>query len=178
MIKVKKQTGFAALESLLILAIIAVIGGIGWYAYNSKSKTDKILSQADKISQSTPVNSDTASTQKYVVIKEWNVKIKTNDADKISSDPSSCGNPDCSTELVFKSSITADRTCSLIMDVIQQNEGNHSFTPSKSIGKSSYALSKTFNTETEKAFSNCSSNINTLRDSIRNSISVQDIVPL
>lgn len=51
----KTQKGFAALEGLLILIIVAIIGGIGWYAYNSKTKTDKILSQADQISQSTPI---------------------------------------------------------------------------------------------------------------------------
>jgi hypothetical protein len=54
MIKVKNQQGFAVLESLLILVIIAIIGGIGWYAIHTKHQTDKILSQADKISQSTP----------------------------------------------------------------------------------------------------------------------------
>jgi hypothetical protein len=50
------QKGFAALEGLLILVIIAVIGGIGWYAVHTKHQTDKILSQADKISQSTPAS--------------------------------------------------------------------------------------------------------------------------
>lgn len=46
------QKGFAVLETLLILVIIGTIGGIGWYAIHTKHQTDKILSQADKISQS------------------------------------------------------------------------------------------------------------------------------
>jgi hypothetical protein len=50
----KSQKGFAVLEGFLILVIIAVISGIGWYAIHTKHQTDKILSQADKISQSTP----------------------------------------------------------------------------------------------------------------------------
>src|SRR6185503_5287247 len=83
----KTQKGFAALESLLILAIIAVIGGIGWYAYNSKSKTDKILSQADKISQDAPLatkkSSISPTSQNYLTIKEWGIKIKLTDASKI-----------------------------------------------------------------------------------------------
>lgn len=58
----KTQKGFAVLESLLILVIIAIIGGIGWYAVHTKHQTDKILSQADKISQTTPVNKTPSST--------------------------------------------------------------------------------------------------------------------
>lgn len=51
----KTQKGFAIVETLLILIVIAVIGGVGWYALHTKNQTDKILSQADKISQSTPI---------------------------------------------------------------------------------------------------------------------------
>ena len=76
-----KQKGFAVLESLLIIVIIAVIGGIGWYALHTKHQTDKILSQADKISQSTPVNqskqtstSSPTSSKKPLNIKEWGVQ--------------------------------------------------------------------------------------------------------
>jgi hypothetical protein len=85
----KAQKGFAALESLLILVIIAIIGGIGWYAIHTKHQTDKILAQADKISQSTPALSkkstptslNTNSTPAYLVIKEWGIKVKLGSAD-------------------------------------------------------------------------------------------------
>ncbi|MGH7156560.1 MAG: hypothetical protein ACREGG_00355 [Candidatus Saccharimonadales bacterium] len=58
------QKGFAVVESLLILVIIAVIVGIGWYAWHTKHQTDKILSQADKISQSAPTASTNLVTGK------------------------------------------------------------------------------------------------------------------
>lgn len=70
----KKQSGFAVLESLLILIIITVIGGVGWYAVHTKHQTDKILAQSEKTSQSTPVNSKN-SAQKYLNIKEWSVRV-------------------------------------------------------------------------------------------------------
>lgn len=73
------QTGFAPLEALLILVIVGVVGGIGWYAIHTKHQTDKILSQADQISKSTPVKSTAVdkntSPLKYLVIKEWGVRI-------------------------------------------------------------------------------------------------------
>jgi hypothetical protein len=40
-----EQKGFAALEGLLILVIIAIIGGTGWYVMKAKDNTDKTLSQ-------------------------------------------------------------------------------------------------------------------------------------
>jgi uncharacterized protein (UPF0333 family) len=43
---INTQKGFAALESLLILIIIAIIGGTGYYVWHSKQQTDKTLSGA------------------------------------------------------------------------------------------------------------------------------------
>jgi hypothetical protein len=63
--KVKfNQKGFAALESLLILVIIGLIGGVGWYVVHTKHQTDKILSQADKISQSAPQKTTSTTESK------------------------------------------------------------------------------------------------------------------
>jgi hypothetical protein len=95
----KTQKGFAALEALLILIIVGVISGIGWYVLHTKHQTDRILSQADKISQSTPSaikpstaksTTENASAKEittsnlegpgnitgYLTIKEWGIKIK------------------------------------------------------------------------------------------------------
>lgn len=74
------------MESLLLLVVVAVIVGVGWYAFDSKNKTDKILSQADKISQNTPVKTSPASDslQKYLTIKEWGIRIPYSGADTFS----------------------------------------------------------------------------------------------
>jgi len=75
----KTQKGFAVLEGLLLVIIVAVIGGIGWYAIHTKHQTDKILAQSEKTSQSTPQTSaksnNTSTNQKYLTIKEWGVRI-------------------------------------------------------------------------------------------------------
>jgi hypothetical protein len=68
----QKNSGFAAIEGLLILIIFAVIGGVGWYVIHTKHQTDKILSQANKISLQVPVKK--TGQQRYFTIKEWGVK--------------------------------------------------------------------------------------------------------
>jgi hypothetical protein len=73
---INTQKGFAALEGFLILVIIAVISGIGWYAIHTKHQTDKILSQADKISQSTPVKSTKSTSDKLVTYENKDLGFK------------------------------------------------------------------------------------------------------
>ncbi|HEX5448017.1 MAG TPA: hypothetical protein VFW90_02335 [Candidatus Saccharimonadales bacterium] len=78
----KTQKGFAALEGLLILIIIAIIGGTGWYVWHSKNQTDNTLDRA--ASQETTASNKKESTnatesapgQKYLVITQWGVKAK------------------------------------------------------------------------------------------------------
>lgn len=93
----KNQRGFAILEGFLILIIIVVVAGVGWYTIHTKHQTDKILSQADKISQNTPVSStkmnsagSNQTTTSYLVVKEWGVRFKTssvtNDAEYLIKD--------------------------------------------------------------------------------------------
>ncbi len=44
--KQTKQTGFAVVEGLLILVIIGLIGGIGFYVMNARSKSNKSLNSS------------------------------------------------------------------------------------------------------------------------------------
>lgn len=77
----KTQTGFAVLEGLLILVIVAIIGGTGYYVWHSKSQTDKNLDNASSTNQVTPTKDSTKKTNTNVAvsgnsidIKEWGVK--------------------------------------------------------------------------------------------------------
>lgn len=51
---IKNKSGFAVLETLLILIIIAIIGGTGWYVMTSKSKTNETFSNSAAISSQAP----------------------------------------------------------------------------------------------------------------------------
>lgn len=75
----KSQKGFAALESLLIVVIIAIVGGTGWYVMRAKNNADITLSQTTSSSvvptkKAASTKPDTVS-QKYLVIKEWGVEL-------------------------------------------------------------------------------------------------------
>jgi type II secretory pathway pseudopilin PulG len=43
----KNQKGFSVVEILLILVIIGILSGTGWYVYNSNKKTNNLLNSVD-----------------------------------------------------------------------------------------------------------------------------------
>jgi len=82
MLKIKNQKGFAVIETALILVIVAIIGGTGYYVYHVNSKETKTLNTAQAADNATQPKSTTgksqAQPQKYLTIKEWGVKLKLN----------------------------------------------------------------------------------------------------
>jgi hypothetical protein len=60
------QKGFAALEVLLILIIIAIIGGTGYFVWHSKSQTDKALNNAANLSQGAAASKKTEASSSDV----------------------------------------------------------------------------------------------------------------
>jgi len=58
----KNQSGFSIVEGLLILIIVGIIGGTGWYVWQAKNNTDDNLSSATKTSNS---SQSTATTSPY-----------------------------------------------------------------------------------------------------------------
>jgi type II secretory pathway pseudopilin PulG len=101
----QKQRGFAIIETLLIIVVLAILGFTGWFVYHSKQTADKALNAANS-SESAHANvvksfeeckkspgstmlliypeqcitkdkkTFTDNSQKYLVIKEWSVKIE------------------------------------------------------------------------------------------------------
>lgn len=65
----KNQKGFAALEGLLLLVIVAMLAVIGWYVKTSADKTDRTLSQTTNSSVQPIVSSNKKSTDIY---NGWN----------------------------------------------------------------------------------------------------------
>lgn len=53
----QRQQGFAVLEAVLILVVIAIISGTGWYVWHSRQETSKALDSSQNASDSTPKTS-------------------------------------------------------------------------------------------------------------------------
>lgn len=49
MVTKKNSKGFAALEGLLILVILAILGGTGWYVYDAHKKANDSLASANAV---------------------------------------------------------------------------------------------------------------------------------
>lgn len=80
------QKGFTALETVLIIVVLAVIGGAGYYVYhqNHKTKTAQTQNSASKTdSTASSQASKPASKTKYLSIKEWGVQAPVTNGDTL-----------------------------------------------------------------------------------------------
>jgi hypothetical protein len=83
------QKGFAALQTLLLLIIVAMIAGVGYYVWHANKSASDTLARASQESQNAPVlksakkptSTQSNANQSYLLIKEWGVKLplSTND---------------------------------------------------------------------------------------------------
>lgn len=80
------QSGFGAIETLLLLLIVGLIGFTGWYVYSSQQEASKNLTTAStngtsfkKITKtSSTTQKSTATTQIYqdkLLVKEWGLQF-------------------------------------------------------------------------------------------------------
>jgi cytoskeletal protein RodZ len=84
-----KQSGFSAIEAVLILVIVGMLGFTGWYVWHAKQTADKTLSADNSNVPSfskkqastahTTTSQSNASSSNYLIIKEWGVKLSVND---------------------------------------------------------------------------------------------------
>lgn len=93
--KFNYESGFAAAEALLIVVIVAIVGGTGWYVWHSKQSVNTTLSNTGKsdtpIVHKTTVSKDNnkmssnaaEDASQYVTIADWGIRIKMRNADKI-----------------------------------------------------------------------------------------------
>jgi hypothetical protein len=108
------QRGFAAVETILILVIIAIISGTGYYVFHTKNNTDNI---ADSSTLSRPVKSIPSS----VLIKEWGVRLKTPYADKVTYDLGSDSEVQ-SADLRFKKDVVDPDKCDIGLGVFRTKD--------------------------------------------------------
>lgn len=134
--------GFGAIEALLIVVIVGVIGGVGYFVYNSQKKTSKPLdnaanSQTEPQNTSTPDNTTTVSApDKYagnLVIKEWGLRMNMKDADKVTYEYHGSGLEDDKGQqesyitLVVKPDYLQDKTCTVSVGITRYKSVNSEF---------------------------------------------------
>jgi uncharacterized protein (UPF0333 family) len=72
----KKQSGFALVEGLLIILILAIIGFGGYYVWHTQQQTNKTLDTAATTSQkAASATAPNTSSKKYLTTKEWSVRL-------------------------------------------------------------------------------------------------------
>lgn len=72
--KVSTQQGFAVLEVILIIVILAILGFTGWYVMHSKQQTDATLTKSTT-TQTAPLTRVGKSSDGVLTIKQWKVKM-------------------------------------------------------------------------------------------------------
>ncbi|HEX5798371.1 MAG TPA: hypothetical protein VFX79_03365 [Candidatus Saccharimonadales bacterium] len=77
----KNQKGFGAIEALLILVIIGIIGGVGYYVYNANKNEPQISDSSiqhknnskGEVKEELP---EEDPNEGYLVVKEWGLRFK------------------------------------------------------------------------------------------------------
>lgn len=132
----KNQSGFGVVEVILVLAVIGLIGVVGWLVYDrqdSSTTNNQALSASEDIepSQSSTTTATTASTaqntQEYLEVKEWGLKVKMRDADKVTytydgSPGSSYGGYESSISFKIKPEHLRDKNCKLELGMFRTSQ--------------------------------------------------------
>jgi len=69
----KNEKGFGAVEGILIIVVVILLGAVGWFVYD-RNHGKATTSSAPATSTTTPTV-NTKSTVDYLTIKEWGVKV-------------------------------------------------------------------------------------------------------
>jgi uncharacterized protein (UPF0333 family) len=111
------QKGFAALEAVLIVVILAILGGTGYYVYHANKKADDTLNSASQAAQSSPSKSKSIkasaanSAPKYFTITEWGVRAPETNGDT----------------LTYKFTSSTDNVAEVISQKLSQSYGCNSY---------------------------------------------------
>ena len=118
----RNQKGFGIVPILLILILVAIVGFTGYYVYNNNKKTDK-----NTTNQETSKTTTEDKNAGYLVINEWNVRVKLGSADptfvtyKITKEPSTGYE---SVNLYLKEIVTSNTNCQSLGIVITRTKEN------------------------------------------------------
>lgn len=135
------QKGFAVLETFLLIVIIVLLAGIGYYVWHSNKQAASTYKAASNSAQSSPAPKAPKTSAKAddaaVSITEWGVKVTFADADKVTykMDANSAA-------LLLKPSVTTNEECQdlgvgFVRDPAQ---GSPAAANAVSVGEHSYGL--------------------------------------
>lgn len=72
------ENGSSAVETLLIVVIVGLVGFVGWYVYHSNKNANATLNAAAKDSRGSVKFTKQPSKANYFTIKEWGVRAPYN----------------------------------------------------------------------------------------------------
>jgi len=72
----KNQKGFGAIEALLLLVIVGMIGGTGFYVYNANKEEPKISDSSIQQKDNSEELLEEELSESYLVVKEWGLRFK------------------------------------------------------------------------------------------------------
>lgn len=80
----KNQKGFGILEGLLIIVIIGLLGGLGWYVWSNRAEEPQPITESPAVQTTKDVEETEAETEddSYLTVKEWGVKFKLDESIK------------------------------------------------------------------------------------------------
>jgi len=107
--------GFGAIEALLAILIVVIIGFGGYYVYHSQKSSNvsppvKTTQNTEKSAQNTPVKAP-ATNPDVLVISEWGIKLDFQGADKVDYKLQSQQDGSSAAVLSLKDTVTAIADC-------------------------------------------------------------------
>lgn len=128
-----KQNGFSAVEIILIIVVVALLGVGGWYVFQNQNKpadTTTNTSQNDQPQEQKTDEQPADPNEGYLVIKEWGVKLKMKEAAKVTytfdgvSYSGVHGTSESSIRLAVKPEYLQDKTCEVSVGMSRYTAAN------------------------------------------------------
>jgi uncharacterized protein (UPF0333 family) len=149
------QMGFSAVEVLMLVVIVALLGTVGYLFYKNHNKTTPAATTTNTgapATQTTPATTTTPTvdTTNYLVIKEWGIKVKIPNADKLTytivtqdggTTPDGSGQYVDAAVLSLANSVTTNASCKKLGVGINRAKLIKSSSPLPTVGSYVYDVS-------------------------------------
>ncbi len=156
----KNEHGFGAVEIILVLVIVGLLGVVGYMVYKNHNKTTPASTTitTTPVASTTPTTASTTTTPRtdlnagYLVVKQWGVKVKLGTADSTiveykldnsESETPGFGMVQGTATLSLKDSVTTNTDCkSLGIYIYRQliSDSNGTATNAKKLGNYYYGV--------------------------------------